>query len=808
MRQFIKANKAYILLLTMLLSFAMLSVNLTLGAGRNVHGATNVVIHGTNLISGTTTRYNVAATAGEMLSNKDTNNKLFSTYKVDCTVGDKSDGVTVVKSVSEASKNYVFDGIYSAELFMSSAWSSQTVVKTTEPVNVTFDFLSREGEFFSTDYIKEGSMISLAMQNINFRDGEEIAYCSYLTHDGTVPGVRFYFNDVEIHSYNMFFSGTEGQSANMYLVIYVNHEMVSGANANRRVLRVSLEKGFIGGTIQMTANNLLLYREKYIDGNGVPVKPLPETLPSFFAAAFVPVSESITVNDITYDNGNLTLNVSGLDKYDYQYWIKKKVTTDAIAENTENQQYTWELKQNFTKGLKSYTFDVSSDDYLDKNDCYSMIARVKNGVIKRELVITVSGEELGQAKINSVLIGGKNESASNILYDTMAIEIIAANADSYALDLGGGYDTLESQYGVFDLSGLNFPAGMYKITAKAINGISIDEYTFTVFIAGGYNAAETPVILSLDGESDDEGKTEFTVKIAYADGGEVDESDLADINVMLSTAGRRYTEYTVDTTDGLALIFNVDYNNKYGIYRTEAVISRKAVSGYDDRAITYYGGYNKRTASLEQGASAFEAAVNTQITIESAGSIKNIDGTDVPQQYIKYAYYREDASGWVLIRDYDTNPQFVWQPALAGIYNIQVRIMADGYLSGDKTYLASGSYEEAVTKSYKIIDNELSGNVTITVYDCETGDVVTGSVELGRAYLLKAEVGSDDALFRYTLHTDSLGTIYLNNFGPQNTYIFVPNKLCEFVISARAIYKDNYGYMDKSGSVTLNCQND
>jgi len=188
--------------------------------------------------------------------------------------------------------------------------------------------------------------------------------------------------------------------------------------------------------------------------------------------------------------------------------------------------------------------------------------------------------------------------------------------------------------------------------------------------------------------------------------------------------------------------------------------------GYDSEAGTYTAGM--------------------PIAITPSGTIEGASGD------IKFAFYREDASGWVLIRDYKTlaeAPTLTWTPVRPGIYNIQLRIMDD----------EAGSYEAALTKTYVIAGNGLSEEaLNIKIYNSITGEAADEFIT-GEPYKIEAQyTGSENVLYMFTLTSANLGTIYLNKYSPNPYFIFIPGKQDSYTITARVLNASNFGYKDIS----------
>jgi len=309
-------------------------------------------------------------------------------------------------------------------------------------------------------------------------------------------------------------------------------------------------------------------------------------------------------------------------------------------------------------------------------------------------------------------------------------------------------------------------------------------------VFGSYNAGQVAVIKELTGTSDENGLTTFIMKLAKADGSNILAQDAGDYDIRLYSQGQplNLAQLRNNGEGVLEAVFIKDYGNKYGIYTMTGTVRRKSVNGDDDKIIVYYSGY-ARSATLSQDCSGYTAQAGETLTIISSGTIEGVSGEN-----LKYAYYREDASGWVLIRDYSSSGTLTWTPTRPGIYHIQVRIKADG----------AGSYEKAVTGTYTITGTDLSSDIlTVTAYDYETGGQAENYIA-GRPYKITADyAGEEDVLYMFTLYSANLGTVYLNKYTTDDSIMFIPNKSDTYIITARVISLSSYGFKDISTSITI-----
>jgi len=484
--------------------------------------------------------------------------------------------------------------------------------------------------------------------------------------------------------------------------------------------------------------------------------------------------------------------------YTYQYWIKTKVVTDNSA-NLANEQYIWQLAREFDSTATAQI--TVTENEIDQNGKYNVIVRVKDGAtLVDEIYGSYSAAGISEVKVNGKAVQGDMIISGS---STVNVEIISNsdNVVNYALYYGDDEITdFSHETGEFTVPMSYFGTGynIFRAEIETSDGQKDTQY-FKVYVYDEYVAEERPVISSLSGDTDweNDGLTTFTMNVQYADGTPIPFADATNYNFDLISGGIYGSADIIDTLDGTFEVqFTVDYNGKNGIYRTVGTVSRDGINGEDDKIIRYYDGY-ARSATLEQSAkdseendlalSDYTIAAGQSITITATGTIPEAS------EDLEYGFYREDASGWVLIKEYSTSNTFTWTPTRAGTYNIQARIKEAG----------AGSYEKTASVIYTISDVTLTGTLDVNIYDYETNSEAT-VFEAGRPYKLEAAYdGAEDMLYMFTLSSKNLGTVYLNKFNPSPYYMFIPPRPDSYIITARAISSGSFGFKDVSLSKTI-----
>lgn len=507
-------------------------------------------------------------------------------------------------------------------------------------------------------------------------------------------------------------------------------------------------------------------------------------------------TDHVMTLSLSYSDNTLTAEVlGGSESFVYQYWIKTKVDTDDEA-NLKNKQYIWKLARGYN--LSATAPIPVNPNSLDEKGNYSIIARIKDSSedFIAELYGVFSPTDLGQPLISLISVNGKA-----VYNDYLVVQKgnslnvnVAANLQGLTYNLYRGEQLISetSETGNFALNINDFNAGLHKFSVEAIkNSQERVKQDFSLYIYDVYEANKIPVIKSLTGSNKGAGLTEFLMQVQYADGSTILDEHKDNFNFNLSSGGIKGTVIgKVVEGDMLNVTFSVNYNNKHGIYYTLGTVSRKDNSREDDRIIKYYEGF-ARDSGLSQTANKYSTTVSDTLIITAENGY--IDG--VSSQNLRYAFYREDASGWIMMRDYSVSNELTWAPSRAGTYLIQARIKD----------VNAGSWEKTSTRTYEIIDEKLTGTLDVNILDYQSREPIEGFMAAGRPYILNAvysDSTNEEVLYMFTLTSANLGTVYLNRYTTSPQIMFVPNRADNYIITARAISTGNFGYKDISTTIS------
>lgn len=531
--------------------------------------------------------------------------------------------------------------------------------------------------------------------------------------------------------------------------------------------------------------NFLVFMQSNV--SAVVVKPYP--------------AETETNVLVEYVNGKIRIETTGgMAGYQYQYWLKENVSTDT-ENNQANNQYIWQLYRGYE--VNNFVEVVHNSKYLDENGNYNIVSRVKDADDK---IVDEQYAVFNYLDINIPLISGIKiddylikEDFTVLTKDTATIINVLSyysNQLTYSLYYGEADLFISSNLtGEFSVNTTNMAAGFhtYRVEIEDEDGVK-DTCKVKVFIRDEIVSDNLPVIIDLIGtDNDNNGLTTFTMQLRYDSGKNIPSEVINDFNVSVTSGG--ITAEFVDAYNSANGVLNVEfsltYNGYYGIYFTEGKVSRKDTKTIGDRIIRYYSGYS-RDASVDLNCiNGFEHQEKTTINITATGSINEVSSNN-----LMFAFYREDASNWVLIRDYrkisENGDKLTWTPQRQGLYRILVRIKD----------VNGGSYEYENSKIFNIIkeNNRLTGEFTLNIYDLET-NIESSITRLNKVYKIEAEYkGSEveDVLYRFTVTNKNLGVVILSKFSTSPYLIYIANKTDEFIITAYAINRNGFGFMEVS----------
>ena len=487
--------------------------------------------------------------------------------------------------------------------------------------------------------------------------------------------------------------------------------------------------------------------------------------PRDFAQSDITVSYENPDYKITVDNPTST--------YTYQYWALAKVSADLSQEVNgglafDNEDiYVWTL---LGSGFGSSKEAVVPASFKDADGNVTVMVRVKDGGnYIGQWVDSYSPSDMpGASYITKVTAGGivltetKSKNGADIgdgpffkAGVAFPVTVEGAGASLSMPGLSGGMVTLTTP-------------GVYTLTATA--GDIVKYYTINIY-------EDNPVTEYPEINKMTVAKSGGTIKATITGNG------VGTYGISLSAWGMSIAGGTeqIGTT--------ANFTPGPGIYNVTA-------KAYGTDTGAKYQDIYIRTVSIGRGSGSGEANYlkTTSDTITTLGESTtisvdewNINGYNGA---VEFAYYRQDADGLTLLKDWSTAEQIVWKPAIAGNYSIIVRVRGTN----------AGSYEASSTENFNIGGS--SASATVEFFNLETLETINPNNLQARKPVGIRAVGADNLICKFVESSSSADGLTLKGFSPASTCVWTPRKAGSYDISVVVQSAGMYGKGFPSAPVT------
>ncbi len=192
---------------------------------------------------------------------------------------------------------------------------------------------------------------------------------------------------------------------------------------------------------------------------------------------------------------------------------------------------------------------------------------------------------------------------------------------------------------------------------------------------------------------------------------------------------------------------------------------------------------NKPLANIAKG---------TAVTFTASADILKIGDTDV-----EYSFWRYDAKGLVLVKDWSLSNTLTWTPARVGAYTIHVR--AKGVDAG--SYEATSSVEAVVTDAND--KTAVVSNITINEAELNANAQARTPIAIRASATGASE---KDLLYKFYVHDSAMGTSTLQNYSINQHCVWVPRKAGTYTISVLVKSSASFGKYDeiRAFEITVN----
>jgi uncharacterized protein YcfL len=171
----------------------------------------------------------------------------------------------------------------------------------------------------------------------------------------------------------------------------------------------------------------------------------------------------------------------------------------------------------------------------------------------------------------------------------------------------------------------------------------------------------------------------------------------------------------------------------------------------------------------------------------------SIAGLDANEEAVEYSFWRYDAKGYVLVKDWGSEATLTWKPGKAGNYNIQVRA------KGEK----AKSYEVAKSISVNVTGDQLAQVGGLEISFAETPQARVPVVVRAK---VTGENNSPDLLYKFYVYDEFMLTRQIQNYSPSNEVLWTPRKAGQYKIMVLVKNEASYGKYDviESQTITVN----
>ncbi|NLP48933.1 MAG: hypothetical protein GX345_08360 [Clostridiales bacterium] len=511
---------------------------------------------------------------------------------------------------------------------------------------------------------------------------------------------------------------------------------------------------------------------------------------------------------VKVEEGKFVLDVYGWSANEqYQIWTYQKIVSDDLLNLDEDVPANqWLLSMAYTPASSgdpqtdgSIRFELMNfEDFTSPTPNYLVALRVadSSGNFLREIRDAYTPEDVGEPVITKVVVDGEVTTGyelREIKGQTTVIEVIGNNVEgmTYSAQVTAGQsattidaDSEASNKFNWNLSE-DLEPGIYIVEVKAEVGGVEKTYEIRFDLYKTEDQTEYGYIDNLNFEYDN-GSLDFDMLFGTAN----DRNDYGNgsFSYRVREPGRsafyRSVEFTGDdniTSYGI---------NQPGIYEVSGYVTRvgyigtEANGAYDDGIIRNFTiprpGVNPKDIKLTLTADKDLPDIPKGTAVTFTAMSEGLDG-------VQYSFWRYDASGYILLKDWSTSNELKWTPARVGSYNLQVRAKGEG----------AGSYEIAKSIGVNVIDTkDTKANITnITLNAAE----LQANVKSRTPIMVKANAtatNGDDLLYKFYVYDKDLRTRQLKGYSVDQHCVWKPRKPGVYTISVLVKNQVSFGKYD------------
>lgn len=559
-----------------------------------------------------------------------------------------------------------------------------------------------------------------------------------------------------------------------------------------------------GGTGDKTVNALsntdltapIVSRPGYVFAGWEP--EVPELAPEYdtvYTAQWTKIDVRLTKLD-----SGMRVNLTGWepDKF-YQVWGYSEIAASFLVDDEADiPACQWVLLQPYTAA--SYGYEESDggisffvEDIISPDGNYTVAVRVvdTDGNYCGELRDTYTDEDLSVVRIAKVLADGDYCDGFEIRecgYGTKIVfTVIGNNVEDisyYAHIPSEDYELTQTDENVFEWSLTGYSPGTYTVELIAQNSYTEDVRRVKVQLYSSFDTTQYAEISALNLVP---GHTcaplTFGLEPTFTNG---------TFWFRVGEPGRspQYTSGLFWPQDDVEYTFN-----KPGIYRVFGYVNRQ----YEVRIGEYYDDAIAKTVRVPREDEEYPPTASLSISggyqeVEKGTKLVfNASAQDLPAP-VEYSFWRYDARGYLLIRDWSTNAVLSWTPARVGNYTIEVRVKGAG----------AGSYEAVASRTVFVYDDyeDIARDVTIILNHEELNETSAAR----KPVIIKAHAesaNSNELLYKFNIHDEFLGSRTLRVYSPSSNCVWTPRKDGEYTITVMVKNAESFGKYDALASFTV-----
>jgi len=193
-----------------------------------------------------------------------------------------------------------------------------------------------------------------------------------------------------------------------------------------------------------------------------------------------------------------------------------------------------------------------------------------------------------------------------------------------------------------------------------------------------------------------------------------------------------------------------------------------------------------RTGSSGTAAMTFTADKPLPDVAKGTAITFTAEATGLPDT-IEYSFWRNDASGYVLVKDWSTSNTLNWTAARVGEYTLEVRAKGAG----------AGPFELKRTLAVNITDavDEIAAVTAVTINDVYLNANAQGK----KPIVIKANATSangDDLLYKFMVYDADMRGQQLKNYSVDQHCVWTPREAGTYTISVLVKNQVSFGKYD------------